>query len=804
MKKFYGVFLCLILSYVGNTQTYYWIGPSGGAGGNWNDNANWSLSSGGAAVGLGVFPNGVGQSVVFDQAALVRVNVETINLSTLTVTNSRTVKLFVGTGSTAPNIILNSTSAVTQALNIGTGSRLEDSCDANIPFTVTFANDAKATVNGTWYFAGASGVTGANGATIILPSTSGLSNRIDINGTLQFRDNTLSFNSTLGQDYVFFNSGSTYWHDRNGGNTPRATWNTNATLRLSNFTSTIPTVNVGSVPELGNMVVDCATLSIATASLALPNNLVVKGNLQVTNTNNRTLILATNGTGATPITATYTVNGNFTVSGTSRVALANASTVQKAVDFQVDGNVNLGGTSFDIQLSNNVATNTSIFRIRGNLSHTAGTFGSLGSITSTTTDLYILEMNGTSAQTITSTGTINNLTDEITLRINNAAGVTLNSPLTVGKISFNSASGGILNTSSVNFLTINNTGTHSLVVNGASASGFVRGRVRRRTESSGAYTFPTGKGSIYEPCVIRPSSASISVYEAEYFNTAYSDLSTIFPLSGVSNQEHWFINTVSGVSGFVELTLNSSLAGATGTDGIVVAGYVGSDWINNSGNGTTGGAVISPGTSSSGIARSQDISISGFYTFGYGMLGTLPVKLIRFEGRKLNASSSELNWVISAGSNAASFELLRSSDASRYSSVGVVSATDRLYTYNYTDNTLPTGISYYRLRITDKDGIVTLSPVVVIQNGVNKTLLTSLVPTIVSGSATLNINAAEPGRLALTVTDLYGRVIQQHNVQVREGNQQLQFNFSNLPAGTYQITGWMNQQKTGSIRFIRQ
>ena len=190
MKKFY-VFIvaCLASVTVLHAQNRFWVGPSNG---NWNDVNNWSATSGGAG-GQSV-PNGAGFNVTFDQNALVNVDLDAISLNTLTVTNSVTAQLVVTASvSGTPTMTLLSTSLVTPGLRIDAGSRLEDSVATNgITFTTTFGSGAKGLVNGTWYFAGHSSVTSGFGATISVPAVSGLGNRLDVNGTIQFRNNTLT------------------------------------------------------------------------------------------------------------------------------------------------------------------------------------------------------------------------------------------------------------------------------------------------------------------------------------------------------------------------------------------------------------------------------------------------------------------------------------------------------------------------------------------------------------------------------------------------------------------------------------
>ena len=800
MKKIY-VLLVVCLSFVASSsaQTYFWIGPSAGAGGNWTDNTNWSLSSGGAPVGVGVFPNNAVHNVIFDQNALVNVNLENIDLLSLTVTNSRTAKLFVGGAAVGPVINLFSTSLASPALRINSGSRLEDSCDTNIPFTLSFSNNAKGLIDGTWYFAGRNTVVGANGATFSLPGLTGLSNRIDVNGTIQVRNNTLSPNPLTGQDYLFFNSGSTYWLDRNGGNSPRATWSTTSTILITGVTSSNPSINVGSISDVGNLVYNCAGLSPASSSWSLTNNLVVKGNFQLLNTNSKTLVIASNGS-VTVNNFAYTVNGNFDVSGNSRIAIANATNANKVVNFQVNGNLTIGGISFDLQISNSVVANPTTLKVKGNVNHTAGTFGSSSTIVNTTVDLFVLELNGTSNQNVTSTGIINNSTNEISLLLNNAAGATLASPLTVGKISFNSANKGKLTTTTANILTINNTGTHSLVVNAPASNGFVNGPVRRRTAGTGDYLLPTGKGSTYDPIQMRPSAATISIYQAEYFANAFFDLSVISPINGVSNQEYWEILAISGVDAAILLSLTGAVPGAIASDGVVVARYNGTDWIDFS----PGGTIIQPGNSTSGTARSSVATINGFYTFGFGIAGALPVRLIHFDARKISTASAAVNWVISSNSNAEQFEVLKSADGRNFVSTGTVVAVDRQLTYTFIDNNLLSGTSYYRLKMIDKEGKVSFSQVVAVMNGAKGILLTSMIPTVVTSTATLTISSSEKGTMQLMITDMYGRIVKQQLISIGTGNQQVILNLQTLAAGAYQVTAIMNNSQVGTIRFVRQ
>ncbi|MBC7850052.1 MAG: T9SS type A sorting domain-containing protein [Chitinophagaceae bacterium] len=802
MKKVYALLVvCLSLSASLSAQTYYWIGPSSGVGGNWNSNTNWSFASGGAPIPAGQFPNSTAHNVIFDQPAVVNVNVTSIDLLSLTVTNNTSPRLYIGAGAIDNTVItVHSTSLISPALRINSGSTLEDSTAVNFVFSVNFNVGAKGLVDGTWKFIGAPTVNSASGAGF---TVSGGTTRVDINGTVHFRPNTSSAGGL--QDNLFFNSGSLYWHDKNGSSIPRATWSTNATMRISNVISALPVINSQSVQEVGNIILDCPGLANPPFSFygwSLPNTLVVKGNLQIVNTNNKTVVLASNGTGITSNNFSYTVNGNFDISGPSKVAIANASTNIKVVNFQVNGNLNAGGSSLDLQISNNVAANPTTLKVKGNVNHTAGTFGSAGTISSTSVDLYVLELNGTTNQNISSfTGEIDNSTHEISLRMNNPAGATLTSPLSIGKISFNSADKGKVTTTAVNVLTINNTGTHSLVINTPANTGFVNGPVRRRTASTNDYLIPTGKGSTYDPAQIRPATATPSVYQAEYFNTAFADLSVMSPVNAVTNTEYWQIATISGADAALLLTLNSTVPGGTAGEALGIARYNGADWVDYS----MGGNTITPGTANSGTLRTALVpGIGGFFTFARGIAGALPIKLLTFDAKKINGTSAQVSWLVSNDSNSELFEVTKSTDGRNFTNIGRVTATALRYNYGFIDNSLGSGTTYYRLKMLDQDGRVTYSPIVAVLNGSRGVLLTSLQPTVVTSGTMLTVSSSEKGTMQLMITDMYGRIVKQQLASIGTGNQQIQLNVQNLSSGAYQVTAVMNNERVGTIRFVKQ
>ena len=786
MKHLY-VLLTVFLFYTvsTNAQTRYWVGPATGS--NWNNTNNWSTSSVGSP-GASV-PNGNTFDVIFDKPSLViNVDIPSLALNSLTVTNTATTRLY--TPATGSTITLSSTSTIAPALKIDAGSTLEDSAStASTDFITLFASGAQGLVNGTWSFMGVAGGT----PYAQFPATAGLGNRVDVNGTIKLANDFTYFDCSV-PDYLYFNNGSVYQIDRNAGNSPRATWASNATLLITGIKNFGPTLGLPAAGQgIGNLVINCPNMT-ADLTLSLSNGLIINGNFQLQHTNNRYLALAAGGSG----TRLYTVQGNMDISPNTNIVLAPTNDLNYTL--QVNGNFNQTGGNFYLRNTGSSPTLPTALKLAGNINQTAGTLGCLNTTTSTTTELFVVELNGTSNQDISlSSNTIDNASSQMVLRLNNASGATLLTPLSVGKLSWNSANKGNLTTTATNVLTINNTSTADpLVVNGPSNSGYVNGPVRRQTASNMAYSFPTGKGGIYRACEVKPTTATTSVYEAAYFNTAYSNLTVQTPLSGVSNQEYWDINRISGSDAVIRLTLAAAVPGATATDAVLPAHFNGSAWEK------VEGTKITPGNSSSGTVESAVLTSFSPFTFAYAPAASLPIYLLNFTARKEGATA-KLNWTITENSTPARFEILRSANGSDFTVIGTVTGIERKLAYDFTDNTLPAGTAYYRLRMVDIDGRAELTKIVAVMNGSKGVIITSMMPTIVTNRAKLNISSSEKVVIQLQVTDLFGRAVKQQVHTLTTGNQEIWLNLGTLPAGTYQVTGYLSTgERTSTIRFIRQ
>ena len=152
---------------------------------------------------------------------------------------------------------------------------------------------------------------------------------------------------------------------------------------------------------------------------------------------------------------TCNVNGNLNIN--TGVSFA----ISMSADFVVKQNYNQAGSStFNIQSS----TNSNNIKVAGNVS-TGGT------ITESNTGLPTFELNGTTNQQISGMGSLQN---SITFLMNNPAGATLNSPLT---LPYNlTLTSGKITTTSVNLLMMIDNATYT----GGSAISFVNGPMKKQ------------------------------------------------------------------------------------------------------------------------------------------------------------------------------------------------------------------------------------------------------------------------------------------------------------------------------------
>lgn len=187
--------------------------------------------------------------------------------------------------------------------------------------------------------------------------------------------------------------------------------------------------------------------------------------------------------------------------------------------------------------------------------------------------------NGTAPQAISGFNSSNALNN---LEINNISGLILNTPIEIkGNLLLTM---GVITTTGVNKLKmINQLIPTSVIPEGGSATSFVNGPMSKYLSGGSDFVFPSGKNGRYGN--IKLYNVQSGIWEAEYYNTPYSDLSVTGTLVKASSTEYWRLKSpANNKTAAVELRwdANSDINPVTTTNGITdirVAEFSGSDWV---------------------------------------------------------------------------------------------------------------------------------------------------------------------------------------------------------------------------------
>mgnify|MGYP001390801200 CR=1 FL=1 len=197
-------------------------------------------------------------------------------------------------------------------------------------------------------------------------------------------------------------------------------------------------------------------------------------------------------------------------------------------------------------------------------------------------------------------------------------------------------------------------------------------------------------------------------------------------------------------------------------------------------------------------------SFSSFY-FANKAYSALPVTWLDVSG-KLIINSVALNWKTEGEFNAREFIVERSTDGSKFQTIGKVAAanTPGIHQYHFTDNailSLGASLVYYRLKQVDIDGRENYSKIISLPVD-NSNLVTGLYPNPVENTANLSINMRQPEKVQATIIDNTGRVVKQWQWNLSAGSSLLSVDVSNLAKGMYflELKGAMVNYK---IRLVK-
>jgi uncharacterized repeat protein (TIGR01451 family) len=175
---------------------------------------------------------------------------------------------------------------------------------------------------------------------------------------------------------------------------------------------------------------------------------------------------------------------------------------------------------------------------------------------------------------------------------------------------------------------------------------------------------------------------------------------------------------------------------------------------------------------------------------------TLPVKLVAFNARKVDLTNV-LNWQSTEEGNLRGYEVERSSTGREYKPIGFVKAGESRY--QFTDHTAAKGKNYYRLKMIDRDGAFTNSPIRLIDN--SSSLIVSVYPNPAKDRLQVQVESERQSTVQLQVVSQEGKVVLTNTISVNEGNSLRIINISMLPRGTYYLVTSGGAKETSTVKF---
>lgn len=331
--------------------------------------------------------------------------------------------------------------------------------------------------------------------------------------------------------------------------------------------------NTSGTQSAGGNVVVNGTLTNGAGTFALGTNTLTGTLTSISNTGTISTTSATNP----PIPANKVWPGTINYSGGVAQSLPagtfttlNVTVASTAVS--LTGNVSIGNSL--------TFSNSATLVVGANTLSLGGTVSTGGNINATNAGATVV-YNGSSAQSIaantyTNTGSIAQLT------INNTAGVTLNTPITVtGTLTLTA---GQLITTANNIVTVTNTANSAVTgFTNTTSSGYVNGPLAwtMPTSGSGDYVFPVGTSSKYHRLVLNSPTTSVAgtVNTVQVVTTVTGGTADGTTVSALSATEYWQITPSVGdiTGGNISLyrtgTLNGSFDGIGYSSVLAGSGY---------------------------------------------------------------------------------------------------------------------------------------------------------------------------------------------------------------------------------------
>jgi hypothetical protein len=175
-------------------------------------------------------------------------------------------------------------------------------------------------------------------------------------------------------------------------------------------------------------------------------------------------------------------------------------------------------------------------------------------------------------------------------------------------------------------------------------------------------------------------------------------------------------------------------------------------------------------------------------TLEYPALSTLPVRMTSFSGSASN-NKAQLRWSVAENETGDHFQVMRSSDGKNFSEAGVVFINNRVgaESYTFTDKQDLDAVTYYKLKIINKDKSVSYSNVIILKSATDKGAKgLTILKNPVESTLTFTYSAATATQSNVTIYNASGVKVYSSRISSQKGTNSVSLNLdSHMAAGTY-------------------
>jgi len=423
-------------------------------------------------------------------------------------------------------------------------------------------------------------------------------------------------------------------------------------------------------------------------------------------------------------------------------------------------------------------------------------FYCFGMITETAAGQPVIELNGITNQNLSVNGTINN---SVALRINNTAGVSLVSAVTLPhKIELVN---GRVSTTSLFLLTLQ--AGCSIQADSTNSNSFINGPLRKiGLNNTTHYIFPVGKSIAQRWIALKNVTGDFTV---EFFrNSAYSiGTSMGTGIDHVSLIEYWSIDATTAATGKVELSFNNvNSGGVTDLATLRVAQFSAGSWTNV-GNTLTTGSAGSAGSVVSSVLNSFGPAAK-YFTLASSVSNQnpLPVEWVNFNVKR-SANELHFTWQTMPGIIPDYFEIEYSDDGTRFYLLKKITALMANGSYQYSINDPTPFTRYYRLKTVNQQGGRFYSNIIPVNSKSGIVRLHFVRPAASSNQIIVSLFADKNCQIVFYFINSLGQVTCKIPYQLFRGNQLITLSLPGLRAGYFQVFGLSSALQTNPLIFIK-